>query len=75
MNADRIDWWHFKKRLRPIIEMLHSCFGWNEGDRFTVQMEDKDYIYFDDAWDRWTALEKSDERKEFIYIRYKELEK
>ncbi len=74
MISDRIDWWHFKKRLRPIIEMLHSCYGWDEGERFTIEVETQTDLYFDDAWGRWTVISKEDEHKEFIFIRYKRFE-
>jgi hypothetical protein len=69
-----IDWSHFRKRLRPRIEMLTNEMGWDIGNRFTIFMEDKYYLYFYDVFFRWTAISKEDEHKEFIFIRYKRFE-
>jgi len=56
-------------RNKPKIRMLTSCFGWDKGDEFVIQMEDDEYLYFDDVNDRWTALEKEYENIDFIYLR------
>jgi hypothetical protein len=61
------------KRLRPRIQMLESCFGWDSGTVFSVDMETNDELYFNDVNDRWSYVEKKEEYKDFIYVnRYKE---
>jgi len=64
-----INWFNIPAKCRPRIEMLTSCFGWSIGDRFTIQMEDQDGLYFDDIFKRWTIIERTDENIEFKYIR------
>jgi hypothetical protein len=53
--------------------MLESCFGWDSGTVFSVDMETNDELYFNDVNDRWSYVEKKEEYKDFIYVnRYKE---
>lgn len=62
-------------REKPIIQMLTSCFGWDKGSRFNIHLVDDDgTLYFYDVYHRWTVVEKSDEGKEFIWVRKDENE-
>lgn len=57
------------RNKRPKIRMLASCFGWDNGEEFVIAVEDETHLYFDDAFCRWTGVEKTAEGNEFVYIR------
>jgi hypothetical protein len=46
-----------KKKTK--IELLTTCFGWEEGHITTVKSEDNENYYFDDERGRWSVIEKS----------------
>lgn len=49
--------------------MLNSCFGWDKGSEFVAAMETDGEIYFNDVFRRWSYVKKTDEGKEFVYLR------
>lgn len=57
-------------KKKPRIRMLTSCFGWDSGDEYNVQMiDDEGNLYINDVNQRWTVVYKSDEGKEFVWLR------
>jgi len=48
-----------KQKTKKQIELLTTCFGWEEGHITEVLDEDEGHYYFDDEWGRWSAIEKT----------------
>jgi len=47
------------KSKKKHIELLTTCFGWEEGHVTTVLEEDEENFYFNDEWGRWSTIDKN----------------